>query len=467
MKRALLPVLAISVLVGCQDRTDPTSPFENLPPAAALLDGANGGLDGFWFLPPLVRNPGATAPNDDTKDPTVRVCLLSDTPCESGDAVVEFTSVPVVAQHYQVDWNTGGSGLQNGESYRIWVLIGDEEVVGFIDIFVAANRGQSNAAPEGFFGIVNGQNVPIKFRISADVQGISCENDCVITTVTDDQDDPVCTPAQLFCLDPSPDWLPDPFEEVILTIEQIEPDGDGNCVDLPLPQGPFCYRVQTFPQVVGEFESIVGIGLCPDFDATEEYYQIHQIHDNGDVERPAEGDEPAGLDCDEPPVIGLLPTAKRAFRDLRDFVFGTPLYARDGFGAQITSFSEFFWAATVQLYYSFFDDGEFNFVVAEGHLEDEFSVDGVEGVTVFFSLSDSDEAPIADLGSDVSDAFGAVSVDISSLELGDGSYILTISLPIDVNPTGSPPTFCNVEFDVVEGAVDEGAVGCPFPISID
>ena len=67
VRRPLPPVLAALWVVACQSDGPLTAPEGGAdgpaisPPALSISDGANGGSDAVWYLPPLVPSPDGNA----------------------------------------------------------------------------------------------------------------------------------------------------------------------------------------------------------------------------------------------------------------------------------------------------------------------------------------------------------------------------------------------------------------------
>ena len=73
---ALLSSLVLSTCTGSE-----TAGPEGLPdasPSAVILDGANGGNEFFYFLPPIVPNPNPQGTFNALLSPSVEICELDD-----------------------------------------------------------------------------------------------------------------------------------------------------------------------------------------------------------------------------------------------------------------------------------------------------------------------------------------------------------------------------------------------------
>ena len=187
--RAGLILAAIALAVAaCTEGS--LSGFSSTSPAplAAVSDGANGGNPNFFFLPPMVPNPGPGT-NDDALTPDVVICQWDGTACVA--TLATFTTDPATTtttqpgnseivrsnpSHFLVNWHTKDFELDPALTYRICVRVGDVGL-GFADVDVVDQGGEQNDVAEGFVGVVNGRTLPIKFRIedgALDEQGAGC-----------------------------------------------------------------------------------------------------------------------------------------------------------------------------------------------------------------------------------------------------------------------------------------------------
>lgn len=147
----------------------PDSPFRE------VVDAAHGaGTPHFYFLPPLVPNPKYSGTFDASEAPIVEVCRLVSGSCVS-PAVATYTTstgpgnqtvrVNSTDQNYAVNWNTGAFSLDLSSLYRIRVRILTTEL-GHIDVKLFNNGAAAKNATTGdVITLVDGQTLPIKFRI--------------------------------------------------------------------------------------------------------------------------------------------------------------------------------------------------------------------------------------------------------------------------------------------------------------
>jgi len=174
-------VLLILVL-GCDNVLSPQlTDSENLPVSeseAGVLDSETDDpistVNGFYFLPPMVKNSEFSGTFDPGLSPVVEIC---ETPaCESLHASFDVEGqgperVRMVEEdeHYIVNWNTRRSGASAGQTYRIRVLVGGF-TLGHADVHVVQNGSQANGHREaGEIAIVANQTLPVKFRVETGI----------------------------------------------------------------------------------------------------------------------------------------------------------------------------------------------------------------------------------------------------------------------------------------------------------
>ena len=178
-----LPVAAFALLANaCDGPTDPTGSSATLfvahTPNAAIVDAANGGRLGFYFLPSLVANPSPTGTFDATLQPYATICqLVNETiGCGDGENLMTFPfggakptgiTVDALTQSYSANWNKPTLGLGK---YRLSVNVNATVVgtsreigLGFVDLQVISNK--KDPVDAGFAPVVKGSPIPFKFRI--------------------------------------------------------------------------------------------------------------------------------------------------------------------------------------------------------------------------------------------------------------------------------------------------------------
>lgn len=173
-KRIALSVLGLLLIASCEMSTDsPTAPGMEFPAQFAISDGANQGNPFFFFLPPMVKQPGATGVFDGTASPKVQVCRLyeeggsADEVCDEGYTVDLSSGVTVGDDLYQVDWKTDLVAV--GDVWRVSVFFDNTGAVelGYADLAFPESKGRAKNLSEYSETIVlnDGQTLPIKFRI--------------------------------------------------------------------------------------------------------------------------------------------------------------------------------------------------------------------------------------------------------------------------------------------------------------
>ena len=104
---ALVPLLV--ALFACSDRPISTSPNAGTP-RLDIADAARDYKRGFYWLPPMVKQPNATGTFDATLSPTVEICELIDGACGSVLATYTATTGGESATNadgkYHVNWHT-------------------------------------------------------------------------------------------------------------------------------------------------------------------------------------------------------------------------------------------------------------------------------------------------------------------------------------------------------------------------
>ena len=156
------------LVAGCMDNPSPT----DLSPSLLIVDAEHGD-DGshFYFLPPMVPNPGATGVFDATQPAVVEVCELIDEGPDCEETITVFSvddgtiDVSVEDEHYLALWHAGDFVLELDKLYRISVFVGAQEL-GYADVEPVANgSGLKNIDTGEVIGLVDNRTLPIKFRI--------------------------------------------------------------------------------------------------------------------------------------------------------------------------------------------------------------------------------------------------------------------------------------------------------------
>ena len=168
-----LVTLGVALLVaGCMDSTSPT----DLSPSLVILDAEHGDEGShFYFLPPMVPNPGATGVFDATQPAVVEICEWTGLDCAL--TITELSvgagtiTVSVEDEHYLALWHAGDFNLDLTKLYRIRVFVGAKEL-GFADVQPVSNgSGLKNIETGEVIGLIDNRTLPIKFRIEEGALG--------------------------------------------------------------------------------------------------------------------------------------------------------------------------------------------------------------------------------------------------------------------------------------------------------
>ncbi|HVF38845.1 MAG TPA: hypothetical protein VM939_03020 [Gemmatimonadaceae bacterium] len=164
----------VALLAGALSCNELTGPKLDAEPGVqtALSDGRNGGVAGFYFLPPLAPAVTYGGVFDPNRSPEVEICELTQNGC--GNIIARFTRttgagservrVDTEAERYVVNWHTkSGNVVENG-AYRIRVTINSVEL-GYADVVTTANGSSKRVSPSGTATVVLGSTLPIAFRI--------------------------------------------------------------------------------------------------------------------------------------------------------------------------------------------------------------------------------------------------------------------------------------------------------------
>ena len=152
--------LVPAFLAACSE-TPPTGvELTTAGPLLQISDAANtGGRTGFYFLPPMVPDPGPFTGTFDTNlSPEVRVCQLAGSAC--GTTIKTFTTtttepveVSVPRQTYGVNWSTKNnpSSIATNNKYRIEIRVGTQ-LLGFADLAFVKTSKDLASLPAGTVG---------------------------------------------------------------------------------------------------------------------------------------------------------------------------------------------------------------------------------------------------------------------------------------------------------------------------
>ncbi len=170
-----LPVQAATALLVAACGEGPITP-EIDDPSLAISDAVHqGGNEHFFWLPPMVGNPGSfNGTFDGALSPIVRICEFLDdqTPCVLVEDFTTATSpgsdrvraVPE-EEHYIVNWHTNEFEVEPGPTYRVSVLVNETEL-GYADVELGSTGKEvKNLATDDLIALKDGRTLPIKFRV--------------------------------------------------------------------------------------------------------------------------------------------------------------------------------------------------------------------------------------------------------------------------------------------------------------
>jgi hypothetical protein len=175
----LATAAALVAVAACSEPTAPSgAPVAT--PVATISDAAHaGGPSHFFFLPPVVKAPGAlTGTFDAALLPRVEVCELSGSACAgtvatflSGGSGPDAVKLDAAAQSYKVNFQTSRYSLDPSRTYRISVFVGAVRL-GYADLKVVKSGGdQKGIDPEQYAVVKNGSTLSIAFRIENGIAG--------------------------------------------------------------------------------------------------------------------------------------------------------------------------------------------------------------------------------------------------------------------------------------------------------
>ena len=276
MKRPILLCLAAAFVVACQDQEPPTAPPDLGGPLFEIKDGARGGNDHFFFLPPIVRGrPVFTGVFDGDLPAVVEICKLNPegTDCladqPAGFPVVFTTETGTGSQRirviqrrgfYMVLWRTRDSDLEAGMIYRIRVLVGETDL-GHADVKVVDNFQDFIETliheRDEFIPLSERASLPllIRFRIE---EGALCESEpCTTETVDLAQGGTVV-------LEETGDRIDIPAQgpgapEVAVT---MQPCTDPAELPIDLPKFGNCIRITADPPLSASLDPPATVSVC-------------------------------------------------------------------------------------------------------------------------------------------------------------------------------------------------------------
>jgi surface protein len=192
LRSSRLPLLATSlfipIVLGCQDASL-LGPHKVLESTEVGVDGLHQNLyyssPGFYFLPPMVEYPTYSGGFDPALSPIVEVCETI--ACETLHASFSMTEgvgsevVRLVEEdeHYIVNWHSGHTGAEAGQTYRVRVRV-NGVVIGHATVrVVSSGREAVTVRADGSIALVAGQALPVKFRTET---GVVAAAEAFVTT---------------------------------------------------------------------------------------------------------------------------------------------------------------------------------------------------------------------------------------------------------------------------------------------
>jgi hypothetical protein len=392
MKRLLFILAMLPLMNACRDMESPTQPptTGDLPgPSLAISDAAHDGLDGFWFLPPLVSNPNTDGPFNPDISPVMEVWDIGPTAgpavlppaCVAGDrteapfpvTVFRGDDVVVEEDHYKIEWDTGDSNLDTNKNYQLRICVGELEL-GFADVDPAATGKEMKNAADEVIPLKDGRTLPVKFFVTDVAFGCEDPAECIVKTITQAAGGSGATDDGHIAFDVDPGFLPQDvvdlgITEVTFNIQPLPLPCLDQGLNLPLQERDQCVRGETEPDLTAlpeftQFETTTGgdskvrVGMCFDdtgLTPTEAgQFQGWSIDETTLVQTPLRNlPDPSGLDCSNFPPMGasripIVNLARATWRTVTDLFRPSPLAATHrGNGNSIGTFSRIVWARSL------------------------------------------------------------------------------------------------------------------------
>lgn len=352
MRRISALLFAVPFLfLACQDReaVGPERTLGTLDPRFAISDGANAGNPHFYFLPPIVKAPAPTGVFNGALSPAVDICEWNGTACSgpvrtftktaSADGK-NFLKVSLIDEHYHVNWQTKSfAEVGTGDLFRVLVRLGTA-TLGWVDVGIAGNGKAKNVVTGADVMLVDGQTLPIKFRVEegafAAAVGIDpgeC-TDCTEAAVSNTNPGPAkTTPSGEAGAEFEPGFLDgvtddngDPVEEINVLIQKL----DSPCLTTDLQQFPGCSRFISLPDV--QFSKDVVVGVCLESVSPEARKQV-ALHKQEEQEVDGEyvpvGPVEELEDAPAPFLTGCAPPEIAGRNNLLHYVSGRAFFAQE------------------------------------------------------------------------------------------------------------------------------------------
>ncbi|HUL01852.1 MAG TPA: hypothetical protein VLV16_01330 [Gemmatimonadales bacterium] len=182
-------ILAALTIAACTDVPSPMA--DATRPLAQISDGAHsGGNPFFFFLPPMVSNPGSGV-NVTGLEPVVDICAWNGGSCTAQlahfttDLATTTTTQPGNSETvresdagYIVNWHTNGFDLAVGGTYRVCVRVGGQ-ALGYADVsVVGSGKDLKNVNTGEYVGLLDDRTLPVKFRIQDGALGQTGDLPC-------------------------------------------------------------------------------------------------------------------------------------------------------------------------------------------------------------------------------------------------------------------------------------------------
>jgi hypothetical protein len=293
--RSLGAIVAVALVLGCDDSSRPMSPAGAERPQASISDGSTGGNPDFFFLPPVLGNPSgkpgytAGAFNGGWR-PVIEVCQLQardSNVCVSTLKTFSGKDITINAggEYYGVNWDTRSPSLDLSKFYRVSVRVAGQ-VLGYFDVDPVSTARLKNEETGDYIALIDGRTLPIKFRIE---QGALSHNttepgDFAEAVVTNAGGDVVTNTGFAAAHFPA-GWLPAPYTSVIVTIARNPVGPTNDCHQTPgMLQFEGCYQFET-DRDVGNFALPVRVEVCSEVDEDDALYDAQALF-SSDVDEP-------------------------------------------------------------------------------------------------------------------------------------------------------------------------------------
>ena len=178
--------ILLLMVMGCDNSTSPNQNLtrsHDIPVTMQSGDAVNAThnelpiytADGFYFLPPIVKDSEYSGTFDAGLSPIVEICETTacdelHTSFDMDGEGSERVRVDEYDEHYIVNWNTNSSGAVAGQTYRVRVVVGGT-TLGHADIaVVSTGRDAVQVRSDGLIAVVANQTLPVKFRVEEGIE---------------------------------------------------------------------------------------------------------------------------------------------------------------------------------------------------------------------------------------------------------------------------------------------------------